>query len=113
MPQIKLNLNPFLNKKQITKIVGEYVFSSRIEDYFEIPDSRETAIDKEGDFYIIKLRPTLLLSNTHRGPTVWAPPTPSWSFHALMGHSLHYQQAMSDNNYYGNTLCNLLPRNYP
>ena len=44
---------PKLNTKHLN-LISNYVISSRIEDYFELPDSRETAIDKEGDFYIIK-----------------------------------------------------------
>ncbi len=52
---------PQLNTKQLN-LISNYVISSRIEDYFELPDNRESAIDKEDDFYIIKLRPTLLLS---------------------------------------------------
>lgn len=52
---------PKLNTKQLN-LISNYVISSRIEDYFELPDNRESAIEKEDDFYIIKLRPTLLLS---------------------------------------------------
>ena len=52
---------PKLNSKQLN-LISNYVISSRIEDYFELPDNRESAIDKEDDFYIIKLRSTLQLS---------------------------------------------------
>ena len=50
------------SKKQLNRIIDEYAISSKIEDYFELPDNRESALDKEDDFYIIKLRPTLQLS---------------------------------------------------
>ena len=54
------------NKKQLNRIIEEYAISSKIDDYFELPNKREDSLDNEGDYYIIKMRPTLRLSKDEK-----------------------------------------------
>lgn len=62
MPQINLSPAHLQNKKKLNQVFDEYMISSRIGNYFELPESIGAALDNEDDFYIIKLRPALQLS---------------------------------------------------
>ena len=33
------------NKKQLNRIIEEYAISSKIDDYFELPNKREDSLD--------------------------------------------------------------------
>jgi hypothetical protein len=53
-------------KKQLNQIIEEYVISSKIENYFQLPNKMEEAIDTDRDYYTITMRSTLLLSKDEK-----------------------------------------------